>query len=262
MELDRLTIKRIFKKFPLLIPWNPRSFSTPIYPFLVHWKARGLDKRPDIPFDVLVENYFLGFCLRDWKRFLECSIDPEETRQIWKPKIAAIIEDELNKRATKQILDDARLMHQARQDTRLAIDKRTVMKDVAEEIPSPRGGGLHFTRPECQVLISVYDEIHACIKEVRRTHDIPLKNTPDFEDRRGEWAPEYLLGRCSWLNYLFDLDELPLFVISSAPADCALKILARRLNRLGYRQKNLRAPSISIRTLKNLLNPKNLPRLK
>ena len=230
------------------------------YPYLVHWKVRGLDKLPDIPLDELVNT-----CLhRLWektisrKRPVVCSTVQKGIRLSWeqiiRPIVGADLATRLAERKRELVLEDARQVSQARRDIRLTEDKRAVMERLAQQLPSPRGGGLHFTRPECQILRSINQEIQACIKEARRVQEIPLKDSPDFENAIKNCTPEALLEDSPWLANLFTIDELTLFAIPS-PADGALKILAQRINGLGFRP-------IRPSTLKKALNPRNFPPIK
>lgn len=215
------------------------------FPFLAHWKARGLHTFPDIPFRELVrvrfekERHALHEHLARSPFF--CLL-PEEHRQVVlkhaEEKLYQDVERHLlaalERKIRAGLIERGRALLQAERQARLRGDPL--------EIKPPKGGGVTLTPAELVTLKIVHQEMVLAIKEARRASDLPLKATPHDPDRSRNLS---LTSQAPWLSELFDEQELPL-LIRHSPSQCALTIMARRLKfSLRY--------SVTPRTLKDWL---------
>lgn len=222
------------------------------FPFLAHWKVRGLHALPDIPLHELIRKRFAKErrALHDYlarSPFFLLAGDQREA-------LVQLAERDLYQRVVQYCIEAlARKIRQGLSERGMALlraERRARLEGVVTlKIRPPGGGGIMLTPSELVVLKRIHHEMVAAIKEARRANDLPLKANSHDPDRSRDLS---LTSQAPWLSELFEDKEIPL-LSKGSPSECALRIIAGRLRpSLRYR--------VSPHTLKKWL--KKVPCLK
>ena len=220
------------------------------YHHLILWKELGFDKLPVISFETWIDSYQR----KAEKSFWENSVFHIGLDGEGRSSLVDFVKDlrgDVAKKCYGYIQDKAdnvqwemgQQLMEAQKAVRLKGKK--VTKNL--NITPVAGGGVQFSNNELWALKECYQELQACIKEVRQANDIPLKKTPDFDWEKAKDLDLAAYDSLSWLGNLFHQAELPFFVSDPRVTECALEILCKRLKRSMLRY------NITKRRLKDLI---------
>jgi hypothetical protein len=234
------------------------------FPFLVEWKRAGLNKFPDVPFKPIVEHFIQKIvdpvppkpdqCFR----FLDDDFEDRLMQHLWaakREKMGAYagvslrrspdfdyerwaesarpaIQDFILKATQCALEQDWRLwgmrVHEARKQVVNGADREQTLRELGRLVlPSKRGGASLLTSIQLRSLKSVYLELQAAIKEVRRQSFLNQRR-PDPDEVRH--AAGQCFEFCPWAKAVFTAGEIKIIYSQKSPTDAAAAIIIQRLH--------------------------------
>lgn len=212
------------------------------YPHLTLWKELGFDRLPVIPFETWIASYQEKAVKRLYaKSVYHIGFNAESHENIkedLRDRVSLVLYGMIQDKA-----DDVTWLKGIQLIEASKVARLKGNNGLAEglDITSQPGGGIKFINNELWALKQCYQELQACIKEVRRANYIPLKADPFFDWNEARVLDLAAPKSLSWLGDLFHSDELPFFVcytvvnaagkeiLYTRVTDCALEILCKRL---------------------------------